>query len=193
MTEPQGDWAEGSHGDGMAPQSVEISQLIADHHAPLYRYAYRLCGSEADAEDLTQQAFLLAHQRLDQLRDSAKADRWLYVILRSCFLKSLRRRRPVDAGSLELDVADIPEDCDEETVDRELLELALAQLPDEHRMVLLMFYFEQASYREIASQLEIPIGTVMSKLHRAKRKLRAVLLARDDQQAAQDHDSAVTH
>src|SRR4051812_33527838 len=66
---------------------VEIAGLIAAHHAPLYRYAYRLTGMAADAEDLTQQAFLIAQQKLHQLREAERAAGWLYAILRSCYLK----------------------------------------------------------------------------------------------------------
>lgn len=161
--------------------SAQIQRLISEHHARLYRYAYRLTGSAADAEDITQQTFLTAHQRLDQLRDESKAGSWLTAILRTTFLKSVRRRRPVDASSLELDVGEIPADATDDPIDREQLQAALNDLSDDYRVVLLMFYFEQSSYKEIAEQLDLPIGTVMSRLSRAKGRLRAALLTRGDE------------
>ena len=178
MADSQESMSDPAEGAGLAsPQQMQ--QLIADHHQRLYRYAFRLTGSAADAEDMTQQTYLIAQQRLDQLRDEAKAGAWLTAILRTTFLKSVRRQRPVDASSMELDVTEIPSQAAEDPVDQELLQAALNSLSDDYRLVLLMFYFEQASYREIAERLELPIGTVMSRLSRAKSRLRAALLTRD--------------
>lgn len=178
MADSQESMSSPAEGAGLAsPQQMQ--QLIADHHQRLYRYAFRLTGSAADAEDITQQTYLIAQQRLDQLRDEAKAGAWLTAILRTTFLKSVRRQRPVDASSMELDVTEIPSQAAEDPVDQELLQSALSSLSDDYRLVLLMFYFEQASYREIAERLELPIGTVMSRLSRAKSRLRAALLTRD--------------
>jgi RNA polymerase sigma-70 factor (ECF subfamily) len=157
-------------------ESVDFTSLVVAHHAALYRYAYRLCGCMTEAEDLTQQAFLVAQQKLHQLRDAQRAGAWLYAVLRSCFLKSIRKPRPAASqiACLELeDVADETPETDE--IDRELIAAALAELPDDFRVVVLMFYFEDLSYQKIAEQLDIPIGTVMSRLSRAKGHLRKQL------------------
>ena len=149
-----------------------LRQLIVAHSASLYRYAYRLTGQPADAEDLTQQAFLLAQQKLHQLRETDRAGAWLFAIVRSCFLKACRKRQAV-AQLAEWDVDEVVDDSPEvDQVDQEELGKALAELPDEFRLVVLMFYFEDLSYKEIAEQLELPIGTVMSRLSRAKGHLR---------------------
>jgi RNA polymerase sigma-70 factor (ECF subfamily) len=162
-----------------AATRLDIEQLVAAHHAAIYRYAFRLTGSAADAEDLTQQTFLIAQQRLDQIREPDKADRWLFAVLRSCFLKNRRRRNPVSAANLELEIDHIPQPPGAgQEVDGELLQQVLNELPDEYRLVVVMFYFEQCSYKEIAKQLEIPIGTVMSRLARAKSRLRTRLANR---------------
>lgn len=163
-----------------ADQADELlRQLIVAHSASLYRYAYRLTGQPADAEDLTQQAFLLAQQKLHQLRETERAAAWLFAIVRSCFLKACRKRQSVmHLGDWDVDeVADDSPEIDQ--VDQEELARALAELPDEFRLVVLMFYFEDLSYKEIAEQLELPIGTVMSRLSRAKGHLRRRLA--DDQ------------
>ncbi len=162
---------------GQPDGSVAIHQLIRDHHADVYRYAYRLCGDESDAEDLTQQAFLIAHQRLHQIREAGKARSWLFAVLRSVFLKSRRKRTPVSASALELRMEDIPQEVIDEDLDRQRLQMAIGQLPDDYRMVLMLFYFEQCSYKEIAERLEIKLGTVMCRLARAKERLRGQLFA----------------
>jgi RNA polymerase sigma-70 factor (ECF subfamily) len=124
--------------------------------------------------------FLTAQQKLDQVRDVGKADRWLLRIVRTCFLKSRRRKRPLTG--IEMSVEEIADRHVDDDIDRERLQLALDELPDEYRLVVAMFYFEELSYKEIASELELPIGTVMSRLSRAKGRLRHRLLAERPQQ-----------
>jgi RNA polymerase sigma-70 factor (ECF subfamily) len=162
----------------MCNVAIDLASLIAEHHADVYRYAFRLSGVEADAEDLTQQTFLLAQQRLHQLRDPDRVRGWLFAIARSCYLKSQRKRIPLPAGTLELDVDEIPDHVGVNEIDSQLLQAAIDELPDEFKVVLVMFYFEDCSYKEIAAQLVIPIGTVMSRLGRAKGHLRRRLLSR---------------
>jgi RNA polymerase sigma-70 factor (ECF subfamily) len=158
---------------GGPADGVDFSALVVAHHAPLYRYAYRLSGCAAEAEDLTQQAFLIAHVKLHQLREADRAAAWLFAVLRSCFLKSIRKQRPAGGQAFDIEVEAVavaPAEVDE--IDREELAAALAELPAEFRVVVLMFYFEELSYQEIAAELELPIGTVMSRLSRAKGHLR---------------------
>jgi RNA polymerase sigma factor (sigma-70 family) len=156
--------------------ATDLTALIVAHHASVYRYACRLCGCPNEAEDLTQQTFLIAQQKLHQLREPERAAAWLLAIVRSCFLKGLRKSRPTPAQDLELDVDQIADQTPElDRIDREELAAALATLPAEFRLILLMFYFEELSYQEIAGQLDIPIGTVMSRLSRAKGHLRSQL------------------
>ena len=160
----------------------DTAQLVAKYHRDVYRYAYRLCGSVQDAEDLTQQTFLAAHRKLEQLRKIDNARAWLFAILRNCFLKDRQRRRPALADEAFLDeeaVATLPH---EEDVDRDGLQRALDRLSDTARLVVMMFYFEECTYREIADRLAIPIGTVMSRLARAKGQLRSILFEPEDDQ-----------
>jgi RNA polymerase sigma-70 factor, ECF subfamily len=152
---------------------LDVAQLVVDYHEPLYRYAYRLSGSVADAEDLTQQVFLIAQQKLDQVRDSQCARAWLFAVLRNCYSKSFRGRLPLVAGNFDVD--DIPDTAVERGVDSDELQRAIGALGDEFKVVILMFYFEHRSYREIAADLEIPLGTVMSRLARGKAQLRRSL------------------
>jgi RNA polymerase sigma-70 factor, ECF subfamily len=174
---PAGDMSTGAIG-------AVLTQLVAEHHAAVFRYAYRLTGSSADAEDVTQQTFLIAQQKLDQVRDAARVGHWLLAVARNAFLKMHRRRMPMPAAGLEIDVNTVPDPTTTETVasgseeeiDPATLQAAIDELPDEFRIPVLMFYFEEASYRDIAEQLDLPPGTVMSRLSRAKSHLRRRLM-----------------
>ncbi len=166
--------------DTLAPADSKslIRTAIEQHYASIYGYAYRLSGSAADAEDLTQQTFMIAQQKLHQVREQDKVVRWLYTVARSCFLKSRRRKRPSAAANFELNVDEIPQHCrGESPFDEEQLRMALDELDDDFRVVVTMFYFEELSYKEIAEALSIPIGTVMSRLARAKGRLRKALVS----------------
>jgi len=155
------------------------SNAWVDRHLEnVYAYAYRLAGSHDDAEELTQQTFLIAQQHYRQLRDPTRAEAWLFRILRNHFLKSRQRKRPLVASQHGVLVDQIEQPChDFNDVDQDQqIQRALASLSDDFRTVVLMFYFEQLSYRQIAKELGLPMGTVMSRLTRARRKLRDVIL-----------------
>ncbi|HEV3343807.1 MAG TPA: sigma-70 family RNA polymerase sigma factor [Pirellulales bacterium] len=156
--------------------TAEIGQLVADHHTAVYRYAFRLSGTACDAEDLTQQTFLAAHVHLAQLRQPENARAWLFTILRHSYTKMRSKRLAVPATQFDINLDAFPEDVPEDLpIDQERLQQAINDLPDEFKLVLLLFYFEECSYREIAERLSLPVGTVMSRLARAKARLRTKL------------------
>jgi RNA polymerase sigma-70 factor (ECF subfamily) len=161
------------------PGSQRIVEGLVDaHYAALYRYAYRLSGSAADAEDLTQETFCKAQRNLAQLRDSQRAKPWLFSILRNAYLHRARAARHQRCIPLDLagDVAEpLPEPLP--PVDPERLQQALDELPEVFRTPIILYYFEDFSYRDIAEQMDLPLGTVMSRLARAKAHLRSRLLA----------------
>lgn len=150
----------------------EVAALVEAHYALLYRYAYRLAGSAADAEDLTQQAFLTAQEKLDQLRAADNAKAWLFAIVRNAYLKT--RRGPAGRPPIPIQCVAEPPQTPEPPPDLtgEELTQTLAELPEDFRLPLILFYFEDMSYRDIASALELPLGTVMSRLSRGKAHLR---------------------
>jgi RNA polymerase sigma-70 factor (ECF subfamily) len=156
-----------------------VTRLVDEHYEFLYRFAVRLTGSGADAEDLVQQAFLTAHAKLDQLREPDKARAWLIVVVRNAFRKSLRRDRPLPLST----VSDPPEPSQngsgDQSIDSESVQAALNELPEEFRTPLILFYFDELSYKQIADLLEVPIGTVMSRLSRGKTHLRSRLRAHE--------------
>jgi|SRR5579859_7711399 len=161
---------------GSPDSQCGVQRLVEEHYASLFRYAYRLTGSSADAEDLTQEAFCKAQTKQDQLRDPSAAKGWLFSILRNAYLHRIRtERRHV---SLE-DVGDVAEPLPEPlpAIEPERLQQALNELPESFRTPVILYYFEEMSYREIAGQMELPLGTVMSRLARAKAHLRGRLWA----------------
>jgi RNA polymerase sigma-70 factor (ECF subfamily) len=158
-----------------SPQTVQ--RLVEDHYVALYRYAYRLSGSSADAEDLTQEAFCKAQLNFGQLRDPSRAKPWLFSILRNAYLHRVRADRQQPCVPLE-GVGDVAEPLPEPLpdIDPERLQHALDELPEAFRTPIILYYFEDFGYREIAEQMDLPIGTVMSRLARAKAHLRGRLL-----------------
>ena len=155
-----------------------IQQLVEDHYQVLYRFAFRLSGSASEAEDLTQETFCKAQKSLAQLRDGSRSKAWLFSILRNAYLHKLRsakRHQTLTPDAL----AELPERLPDPLPEIEpgQLQDALNELPEDFRMPLLLFYFEDFSYRDIAEQLQVPLGTVMSRLARAKAHLRGRLLS----------------
>lgn len=150
-----------------------IEELVVQHAQTVFRYAYRLSGSVADAEDLTQETFLLAAKNIAQLEHPARAQGWLLAITRNAFL---RQRRGPHVTLLDDMAATIVESqLDSDDTDEQLIQIALQSLPEQQRVMILMFYFEDMSYKDIARELGVPIGTVMSRLARAKAALRKKL------------------
>jgi RNA polymerase sigma-70 factor, ECF subfamily len=160
---------------GMPGSPKTVQRLVDEHYVALYRYACRLTGSSADAEDLTQETFCKAQLCFSQLREESRAKPWLFAILRRTFLGRVQREKPC----VSLDgIGDIPEALPEALpeIDPEQLQQALNELPEVYRTPIILYYFEDFSYRDIAEQMDLPIGTVMSRLARAKGYLRTRLL-----------------
>lgn len=160
------------------PASPEaVRGLVEDHYAALFRYAYRLSGQSSDAEDLTQETFVKAQAHLGQLRSPDRARPWLFSILRNAYLHRTRAERQVAMVPLD-GVGDLAEPLPDPLpeIDPEQLQQALRELPEVYRTPVILYYFEGFGYRDIAEQMELPIGTVMSRLARAKAHLRARLI-----------------
>jgi RNA polymerase sigma-70 factor (ECF subfamily) len=175
----------------MASAADGFHTLVDAHYEALFRYAYRLAGTASDAEDLTQEAFGKAFTRLSQLREHDRAKAWLYRILRNLYLHKVRdekRHRIIPLDS----VGDLPNRDASETpeIEPEKLQEALNELEEGFRTPLILFYFEEFSYRDIAEQMDLPIGTVMSRLARAKTYLRVKLTPRGERGECVEQDLA---
>jgi RNA polymerase sigma-70 factor (ECF subfamily) len=160
---------------------IDFRQLVDRQYTPLYRFALSLAKSEADAADLTQQTFFLWAAKGDQLRDRSKAKSWLFKTLYREFLG--RRRHEVRFQKVELD--DVGEEemsisPNVNAFDSAIVLQALQEVEEPFRAPLTLFYLEQFSYQEIADVLQVPIGTVMSRLSRGKTQLRQQLLSKEE-------------
>ena len=153
-----------------------LEDTIRAHYRPLYLYALTLCGQEADAADLTQQTAVIFAKKWNEVRDLAKIKGWLYSVLYREFLNL--RQRTARLTSLDEYPEHEPEPLpppQAQTLDGRTAVTALHSLDEPFRAVLSLYYLEDLSYREIAETLELPIGTVMSRLSRAKDALRLIL------------------
>ncbi|MCL5102750.1 MAG: sigma-70 family RNA polymerase sigma factor [Armatimonadetes bacterium] len=173
----------------------EFDTLVQRYHKQAYNIAYRMAGNHADAEDLTQEAFIRAFRFFGQYRRELPFDSWLYKIMSNVFIDRLRRKpkakirsldQPVvtEDGEAQFDVADTsagPEEC---LISHEMdsrIQAALDTLPDAFRLAVIYADIEGLSYEEIAEATKTNIGTVRSRLHRGRRLLRNKLKKYADQ------------
>lgn len=169
----------------ISPASAAFDLLLEHHYPPLLRYAMGLCRNEHEAQDLTQEALRIAGNKRDQVRDPRCLGRWLSTTLKRNLFMSRRHSQRFPECRLE----DVEKHLVTDTSDREYqfdfeaVRGAMQQLDPVFRAPLQLFYFEDLSYKEIASDLDVPIGTVMSRLNRAKVLLRKTLEAPQNKEA----------
>jgi len=154
----------------------DYEHLIEQHIPRLRRYARALTGERVSADDLVQDTLERALNKLHLWRRGSDLRAWLFTIMHNVYVNQLRSRsaRP----TVPLDEDDIyPAERGHDTDRLEIrdIDVALRRLPDEQREVLLLIALEQLSYEETARALGIPIGTVMSRLSRARERLRRLL------------------
>jgi RNA polymerase sigma factor (sigma-70 family) len=180
--------------------AAEFARLLRDHIPALYRSAYRWTGAVDRAEDLVQQLLLRLYPRLAELRELDQLRPWVLRVMYRIFVDQLRRERssPVQFGADQgtdeegnvaendawLDPGPGPQDLVEQEVTQERLLRAWAQLGEEHRVVLSMHDIEVYTLPELARIMEIPLGTLKSRLHRARARLRELLA--EERMAAAD-------
>ena len=162
----------------MDMDELSFQNLVDSHYESLYRFALSLTRREADACDITQQTFYRWATKGDQLRDKSKVKSWLFTTLHREFLAT--RRHEVRFPHLEIsgvdeeELAPVPLSLPNK-MDGESLIQALRQIDEMFRAPLVLFYLESHSYRDIAEILDLPVGTVMSRLSRGKEMLRRIV------------------
>ena len=157
--------------------NATFEEVVNAHYEPLYRFAFSLAAQEAEARDLTQETFAQLARKAHQIQDRSKIKSWLFTTLYRAFVDSHRQktRHPhveVDASEGELPVT-LPNAG--ERLDAALALQALKQVPEVYRAPLTLFYLEQHSYLEIAEILDVPPGTVMSRISRGRALLRQLM------------------
>ena len=141
---------------------------------PLYRFALSLRRDPSDAADLTQQTFLLWASKGHQLREQSKVKTWLFTSLYREFLRGERQRGRESGSETELpDGECLPVAANQ--LDGDMVIRALLDLEEIYRAPLSLFYLQEHSYKEIAEALNLPVGTVMSRISRGKARLREQL------------------
>jgi len=159
------------------PSAAAQDGLSADLPAllpRLWRFALRLAGDRHDAEDLVQRACVRALERRHQLQPGTSTLSWMFSIVHSVWLNELRARQIRNHGSMQwseelVDTVAAPVACNPEVyAHHQQIIRAVEKLPDAQRTVMLLVAVEGLSYREAATVLEVPIGTVMSRLARAR-------------------------
>lgn len=155
--------------------------LVEQYRDNVYRLAYRMCGNAYDADEAAQEAFVAAWRALPNFRGDAKFSTWLYRLTTNAAIDVMRReKRHQIMGDGEMvdlaDDADSPQETVERTEQQEAVQKALATLSEEYREVLLLRYMEELDYAEIAEVLQLPSGTVKSRINRAKAALKTALL-----------------
>jgi len=158
-----------------------FGELVEQYRDNVYRLAYRMCGNAYDADEAAQEAFVAAWRALPNFRGDAKFSTWLYRLTTNAAIDVMRReKRHKTVGDGEMvdlaDDADSPQETVERTEQQEAVQEALATLSEEYREVLLLRYMEELDYAEIAEVLQLPSGTVKSRINRAKAALKTALL-----------------
>ena len=163
-----------------------------EHMSSLYTAALRMTRNPADAEDLVQETYLKAYRAFNTFQEGTNLKAWLYNILTNTFINSYRskKRRPEESDIEDvedlylyrrlggLEAATAGRSAEEEVLDRitdSNVKDAIESLPEQFRMAVLLADVEGFSYKEIADILDIPIGTVMSRLHRGRKALQKAL------------------
>lgn len=173
------------------PHEIEAFEgLLERYGRRIYQIAYRMAGNDADAKDLTQEAFIRVYRAFSRIDPQAKLESWLYRIVTNLYIDMLRRRPKARIESLDAplvtakgdevtrEVPDESADPEETVLNAQLdadIQRALAALSVDLRMVVVLSDIEGRSYEEISETLRIPVGTVKSRLHRARRMLQSRL------------------
>jgi RNA polymerase sigma-70 factor (ECF subfamily) len=175
-------------------RQAEFEEVALPYLDALFNLAVNLTRNRKDAEDLVQETYLRAYRFFDTYRAGTQIKAWLFRILRNTFINRYRAakirpsevdfskieegyERSVEEGFLHRNRPPSPEDVVMEGVLDGEIEQAMAALPEEYRSVVILALVEELSYKEISEALSIPLGTVMSRLHRGRKALQASLLA----------------
>jgi len=175
-------------GSGPNNKRGEFDRLVQRYHKQAFNIAYRMTGNHADAEDLTQEAFVRAYRFFGNYRRDWPFDNWLYKIMSNLFVDDLRRKpkakmqsldQPIDGGRNEdvyLEISDTASNPERIVMTDELdehIQRALNALPADFRMTVILADIEGMSYEEISVVMRCSLGTVRSRLHRGRKLLRA--------------------
>ena len=176
-------------GGAVRDHSKEFDALVERFHRQAYNIAYRMTGNHADADDLTQESFLRAYRFFDRYNRDMPFENWLYRIMSRVYIDEIRKKPKFRAQSLDqpisvgafgegdvlLEIPDLASNPEVLLLTDQLddyLQQALASLPQEFRIAVVLADVEGLSYEEIADAMQCSLGTVRSRLHRGRKMLR---------------------
>jgi RNA polymerase sigma-70 factor, ECF subfamily len=159
-------------------KKIDLQAIVSEHYAALYRFGLALAKNENEAADLTQETFLILARHQEQIREPERIRCWLFTTLRREFLRKVR----IHTAHPEVEFQ--PEEHEVQAMDPSVLRsidarialAALQMVEESYRSALELFYLGDLSYKEISTTLDVPIGTVMSRLSRGKEQLRRALV-----------------
>jgi RNA polymerase sigma factor (sigma-70 family) len=159
-------------------KKIDLQGIVSEHYAALYRFGLALAKNESEAADLTQETFLILARHQEQIREPERIKCWLFTTLRREFLRKVR----IHTAHPEVEFQ--PEEHEVQAMDPSALRsidariavAALQMVEESYRSALELFYLGDLSYKEISTTLDVPIGTVMSRLSRGKEQLRRALV-----------------
>lgn len=157
-------------------KNIRLKRHLEDRWLRLYRVAYSWCHDTQLAQDLTQDTIMKALKNSNQLRDEEAMDTWVFSILVNCWRDVCRKNKDIiDIDQIELSHNQTPEEESQRMNITHRVRKAVSALNHEHREIVTLVDLEQMSYKDVAEVLQIPIGTVMSRLCRARRLLHDAL------------------
>lgn len=159
---------------------LDYEQAVNSLYEGLYRFAFSLAGNADDASELTQESFARLLAKGGQLRDHSKVKGWLFTTLYRIYLGWKRRETNLphfEIASVESELPPVTADMVDK-LQNEAVSESLLEVEERYRVPLALYYFENHSYAEIAEMLDIPIGTLMSRLSRGKDLMRKSLAAK---------------
>jgi len=176
--------------DALDQKPDAFESLVRVYERKAYLHAYRLCGHPDDAMEITQEIFLKLYRSLSQFRKESSFNTWFYRLATNVAYDFLRKRYRDDKNrsfswdddqtehtdTQPVDPTPWPEEIAEKEDLKQIMQKALWQLRPDHREVLYLYDFENRSYEEIATLLDCQLGTVKSRLHRARNELKKIIL-----------------
>lgn len=167
----------------LAGDRAAFGHLVEAYQGPVFNLAYRMLGSDVEAEDAAQEVFLRAFAKLSTYRPDKKFSTWLFSIASHHCIDRLRRRRPgwlsleqpLPPGSLRSD-SPLPEECLLRTEERQVVREVLRELSPGYHAPIVLRYWHELSYEEIAETLGLTVAAVKSRLHRARKQLAEYLV-----------------
>jgi RNA polymerase sigma-70 factor (ECF subfamily) len=160
-------------------EPAAFDDLIARWHAPLWSFVRRLVGEDDAAKEIFQDVWVRVIRGIPNLRDGSKLRAWLFGIARRTLMDRLRQQY-ARSPTIDIEIDELAADpsASDEAEELQQLEQALGELPILEREVVTLFYLQELSLNEVADALSVPVGTVKSRLFRARRLLRQALTAR---------------